>query len=149
MNSAGSSAFWFQREDAAQDPGWLTEIDVFEIGGKAKGLERKCNMTLHVFRTPDEKRHWSVGGAWTAPWPLAADYHVYGLDWTPDEIRWLVDGVLVHTVENTHWRQPLRMIFDSETMPDWFGMPHDADLPSTFDVEYVRAWKAPAPEKSR
>jgi hypothetical protein len=33
MNSGGSSSFWFQVEDT---PGWLTEIDVFEIGGKAR-----------------------------------------------------------------------------------------------------------------
>jgi hypothetical protein len=26
-------------------------------------------------------------------------------------------------------------------MPNWFGMPDDADLPSTFSIEYVRAWK--------
>jgi hypothetical protein len=25
-------------------------------------------------------------------------------------------------------------------MGDWFGMPADADLPSTFSVDYVRAW---------
>ena len=68
MNSAGSSSFWFQVEDT---PGWLTEIDVFEIGGKAKGFEHKYNMTLHVFKTPQEKKHWSVGGVWVAPggWP--------------------------------------------------------------------------------
>ena len=28
----------------------------------------------------------------------------------------------------------------SETMPQWFGMPDDADLPSKFSIEYVRAW---------
>ena len=44
-------------------------------------------------------------------------------------------------VENTHWHQPLYLIFDGETMPDWFGMPDDTDLPSTFSIEYVRAWK--------
>ncbi|TVS20476.1 MAG: glycosyl hydrolase family protein [Planctomycetaceae bacterium] len=138
MNSAGSSSFWFQVEDV---PGWLTEIDVFEIGGKAKGFERKVNMNLHVFRTPTEKKHWSVGGAWEAPWRLADDYHVYGLDWGKDEIKYYVDGVLVRSVENTHWHQALFLIFDSETMPEWFGMPDDDDLPSTFSVEYVRAWK--------
>lgn len=37
--------------------------------------------------------------------------------------------------------RPLYLIFDSETMPDWFGMPEDDDLPSTFSVEYVRAWR--------
>jgi beta-glucanase (GH16 family) len=138
MNSAGSSSFWFQVEDV---PGWLTEIDVFEIGGNAKGFEHKYNMNLHVFRTPKNKEHWSVGGVWEAPWRPADDYHVYGLDWRPEEIRYFVDGVLVRSVENTHWHQPLFLIFDSETMPNWFGMPKDDDLPSTYSIEYVRAWK--------
>ena len=42
---------------------------------------------------------------------------------------------------NTHWHQPLFLTFDSETMPDGFRMPEDVDLPSTFSIEYVRAWK--------
>ena len=138
MNSGGSSSFWFQVEET---PGWLTEIDVFEIGGKAKGFEHKYNMNVHVFRTPTKKEHWSVGGVWVAPWRLADDYHVYGLEWTPEEIKYYVDGVVVRTVENTHWHQPLFLIFDSETMPKWFGMPNDEDLPSTYSIEYVRAWK--------
>ena len=76
-----------------------------------------------------------------APWRFADDYHVYGFDWGKDELKFYVDGVLVRSVENTHWHQPLYLIFDSETMPEWFGMPDDKDLPSTFSVEYVRAWK--------
>src|SRR3974377_1055109 len=42
MNSGGSSSFWFSESDTQ---GWATEIDVFEIGGKTKGFERKNNMT--------------------------------------------------------------------------------------------------------
>lgn len=140
MNSAGSSSFWFKRDAT---PGWVTEIDVFEIGGKASGFERSYNMSAIVFATPTENHHWSVGDKWIAPWRLADDYHVYGLDWTPDELKYFVDGVVVRTIENTHWHQPLSLIFDSETMPDWFGMPEDEDLPSTFSIEYVRAWKRP------
>jgi beta-glucanase (GH16 family) len=138
MNSGGSSSFWFQQDET---PNWATEIDVFEIGGKAKGFERKYNMTLHVSRTPTENKHWQVGGVWIAPWRLADDYHVYGLDWGKDELRFYVDGVLIRSIENTHWHQPLYLIFDSETMPEWMGMPKDEDLPSTFSIEYVRAWK--------
>ena len=138
MDSGGSSAFWFIHDET---PGWGTEIDVFEIGGKAKGFENKYHITLHVTKTPRETRHWQVHHAWIAPWRLADDYHVYGFDWGKDELKFYVDGVLIRTVENTHWRQPLQMLFDSETMPKWFGMPEDKDLPSTFHVEYVRAWK--------
>jgi len=82
-----------------------------------------------------------VGAYWTAPWRYAEDFHVYGFEWGREELRWHVDGVLVRTVQNTHWHQPLYLIFDSETMPNWFGMPEDADLPSTFSIEYVRAWR--------
>ena len=142
MNSGGSSSFWFHEEAT---PGWSTEIDVFEIGGKAKGFEHKYNMTLHVYQgshsSADRKEHWEVQQEWIAPWRLADDYHVYGMDWGKDEFRFFVDGVVVRTVENTHWHQPLYLTFDSETMPEWLGMPKDEDLPSTFSVEYVRAWK--------
>ncbi len=137
MSSAGSSSFWFQQDD---NPAWATEIDVFEIGGKAKGFARTLNMNVHVFHTPMETRHWDAHGEWLAPAPLAADFHVYGLEWDRDAIQYYFDGVLVRTVANTMWHQPLFLIFDSETMPDWFGMPADADLPSTFSIEYVRAW---------
>ncbi len=143
MASGGSSSFWFQRGAAPRsDP--VTEIDVFEIGGKAKGFERKYNMTVHVTGIPPGAKHWQVGRVWLAPWPLIDDYHVYGLQWDKDELKYFVDGVVVHTVENTCWHYPLYLTFDSETMPEWFGMPKDQDLPSTFRIEYVRAWKRPA-----
>ena len=137
MKSAGSSSFWFyNREDAR----W-TEIDVFEIGGGAGKFERRMHMNLHVFHTPTEKEHWSVGGAYVHSAPLADGWHVYGLEWDAKEISFYFDGALVRRGPNTHWHQPLTLNFDSETMPKWFGLPEDADLPSTYSIEYVRAWK--------
>lgn len=137
MKSHGSSSFWFY--DSA--PNEWTEIDVFEIGGRSPGFERKVNMNVHVFKTPTENEHWSSGDVWIAPADLADDYHVYGLEWDEDKIKWYFDGVLVRWVENTHWHQELTLNFDSETMPEWFGLPNDSDLPSTYSIEYVRAWK--------
>jgi beta-glucanase (GH16 family) len=138
MRSAGSSAFWFQTNKGEA----TTEIDVFEIGGAAPGFERLYNMNLHVFdRRPGGQGHWSRGGVWTAPWDLADDFHVYGLEWDEESVKYYVDGVPVRTTPNTDWHQELYLYFDSETMPNWFGMPRDEDLPSTYTVEYVRAWQ--------
>jgi len=142
MKSAGSSSFWFYDST----PEIWTEIDVFEIGGRSPGFEKKYNMNVHVFRTPTEKKHFSMGEVWIAPSDLADDYHTYGLEWDKDKIQWYFDGVLVRWVENTHWHQPLTLNFDSETMPEWFGLPKDSDLPSTYSIEYVRAWKNDAGE---
>ncbi len=137
MKSHGSSSFWFYDST----PEMWTEIDVFEIGGGAPGFERKYNMNVHVFRTPTESRHWSKHGVWAAPSNLANSYHVYALEWDKERITWYFDGVPVRWIENTHWHQTLTLNFDSETMPKWFGLPKDKDLPSTYSIEYIRAWK--------
>jgi beta-glucanase (GH16 family) len=137
MRSSGSSAFWFTYGDDRD----ATEIDVFEIGGGAPGFERKYNMNQHVFRTPTEKKHWSVGGVWMAPWNLADDFHTYGLEWDEKELSYYVDGVRVRRADGGHWRQALTVNFDSETMPTWFGLPDPKDLPSTFEIDYIRTWK--------
>ena len=145
MKSHGSSSFWFYDST----PELWTEIDVFEIGGGAPGFEKKYNMNVHVFRTPTEKKHWARHGVWVAPSNLADNYHVYGLEWDKERIKWYFDGVLVRWVDNTHWHQPLTLNFDSETMPKWFGLPNDSDLPSTYSIEYVRAWKKETVGESR
>jgi beta-glucanase (GH16 family) len=140
MNSAGSSAFWLNWTGM---PNNLTEIDIFEIGGKTAGgaFDRLYNMNAHVWATPTSSEHFSVGSTWTAPWRLASTFHVYGLDWQADTLRWYVDGVLVREAKNTNWFFPMQIIFDSEAMWTWFGQVDDADLPSVFRVDYLKVWR--------
>jgi len=145
MASSASSSFWLHvppgstPEPAAGSVG--TEIDIFEIGGKADGLERSYNMNLHAVRIDaGHKERWASGGRWAAPFDLAADFHVYGLRWDKDEIEYFVDGVPVRNVVNDCWRAPMHVIFDSESMFDWLGVPKDEDLPSVYSIDYVRTW---------
>jgi beta-glucanase (GH16 family) len=149
MDSAGCSAWWFASSMRNPQGGVLkTEIDVFEIGGRSPGHEDKLHMNLHVFETPEAgKKHWNVGGHYKAPFDFADGFHVFGLAWTPEQIRYYLDGTLVRRVPNTTWHAPMFMKFDIETMPDWLSLPEDADLPSVFEVEYIRAWtNAATPE---
>lgn len=140
MESAGSSAFWLAWTGLADN---ATEIDIFEIGGKTRGgaFDRLYNMNAHVWATPQSTRHLSNGSSWIAPWRLASTFHVYGFDWQPDTLRWYVDGVLVREAKNTHWFFPMQILFDSEAMWHWFGVVDDADLPSTFSVDYLKVWR--------
>ncbi len=137
MKSKASSAFWFYD---ITDREW-TEIDVFEICGVEEDWKNAYNMGVHVFHTPTEKEHWSKSEKWKAPFDLADSYHVYALEWNKQVIKWRVDGEVVRELENTHWHQPLHMNFDSETMPEWWGLPDKKNLPSTFSIEYVRSWR--------
>jgi beta-glucanase (GH16 family) len=140
MNSAGSSAFWLAWTGMTDN---ATEIDIFEIGGKTKNaaLDRSYNMNAHVWATPQSTEHLADGSTWISPWRLADDFHVYGFDWQPDTLRWYVDGVLVRESKNTHFFFPMEVIFDSEAMWKWFGVVDDADLPSTFEVDYFHMWQ--------
>lgn len=140
MNSAGSSAFWLAWTGMADN---ATEIDIFEIGGKTKGAvsDRRYNMNAHLWATPQSTEHIADGSTWTSPWRLADDFHVYGFDWQQDTLRWYVDGVLVRESKNAHFFFPMQIVFDSEAMWQWFGVVDDADLPSTFKVDYVKMWQ--------
>ena len=55
---------------------------------------------------------------------------------------------MVRELENKHWHQELAMNFDSETMPEWFGLPDPDTLPSTFSIDYIRSWRAAGDAKS-
>lgn len=140
MDSAGSSAFWLAWTGLADN---ATEIDIFEIGGRTKdaAFDRLYNMNAHVWATPQSTGHLSNGSSWISPWRFAAAFHVYGFDWQPDTLRWYVDGVLVREAKNTHWFFPMQIVFDSEAMWNWFGVVDDADLPSTFRVDYLKVWR--------
>jgi len=130
------NAFWFYH---AMPERW-TELDVYEIGARAPGKERKVHLTAHVFHTPESRTHRQWSDALEAPFDPAADFHVYALDWTPERLRWYVDGVLVREGTNPLWHQPLTLNLDVEIMEEWFGLPAEGELPAVYDIDYVRAW---------
>lgn len=141
MRSRASSAFWFYNNT----PEMWTEIDVFEIGGGVPGKERKYHMNAHVFHTPEYRGtaadHIQYPEAWVADRDLADDFRVFALEWDAETIKWYVDGQVVRVLDNTHWHQPLYMMFDSETMPDWFGLPDPEELPAIFQIKSIRSWR--------
>ncbi|HUU12037.1 MAG TPA: family 16 glycosylhydrolase [Phycisphaerae bacterium] len=124
-------------------PDFTDEFKGDKLDAGSPEHKRKDHMNVHVFRTPEEpdRPHWHKPTVWEAPDDLADGYRVYALEWDKEKIAWYVDGVLRRTEKNTHWHQPLTLNFDSETMPEWFGLPEEKDLPSTFSIEYIRAWK--------
>ncbi len=137
-NATTVSAFWLYKTMPKE---W-TELDIFEIGGPTKDARSKSIFqTVHVFKNETVSQHAYLGHEVAAPFRPSEGFHVYGLDWTPDVIRYYVDGVKTHEGKNVHWHQPLWVNFDIETHPDWFGVPKADEVFGSFQVDYVRVWK--------
>jgi beta-glucanase (GH16 family) len=150
MNSGATSAFWFYDPldpDKKYKPGSHTEeIDVFEIFGKHPKLAKTCFMTVHRQETPYVEtlvriNLKSTGSQWIAPHNFTDDFHLFALLWTPEEIKWYVDGTERWSIKNEFHTAPLHMMFDSEIMEAWGGLPDPGDLPSTFHIDYIRTWQ--------
>ncbi|ARV16527.1 family 16 glycosylhydrolase [Polaribacter sp. SA4-12] len=141
MDTPWVSGFWMT--NVSRD--WWTEIDICE---NAPGLDynrHDLNSNIHVFKTPKDKgnikKHFSRTKKYYFPEELQADYHTWGLEWTPEYIRFYIDGILFREAKNTHWHQPLEINFNCESNK-WFGaLPDDDRLDGEYHVKYFRTWK--------
>ncbi|TYA65933.1 family 16 glycosylhydrolase [Seonamhaeicola marinus] len=141
MDAPWVSGFWMT--NVSKD--WWTEIDICE---NAPGLyynRHDLNSNIHVFRAPkdkgDVKKHFSRTKKYYFPLELHEDYHVWGLEWTPEYIRFYIDGLLFREAKNTHWHQPLEINFNCESNK-WFGaLPDDNRLDGEYHVKYFRVWE--------
>lgn len=138
-NSHVSSAFWLYDHG---DSTW-SEIDIFELCG-VDPCRRKYNVYAHARpggRQAGPKADLHFPFSKPIPASVTDTYFIAGLEWSPETIKWYLNGELVRAFENRHWHSPLYLVFDSEVMEDWFGLPEEMELPATFKVDYVRAWR--------
>ncbi|KAA1244786.1 family 16 glycosylhydrolase [Aquimarina sp. RZ0] len=141
MDAPWVSGFWMT--NVGKD--WWTEIDICENAPGLTYNRNDLNSNLHVFRAPkgkgDVKNHFSRTKKYYFPQELQQDYHVWGLEWTPEFIRFYIDGILFREAKNTHWHQPLEININCESNK-WFGaLPDDNRLNGEYHVQYVRIWK--------
>ena len=155
MKANVCNAFWlYDPLDPVQkykDGSFSEEIDIFEIFGKPGKPEynRFFWATLHRYETPyvesivNKKKTKLTDYSKTVkmPYEFYDDFHIFGFLWTPDILRWYVDGKMVWERQNDFFNNPLHIVFDAEIMEDWMGLPEVDDLPATFTIDYIRVWK--------
>jgi len=85
------------------------------------------------------------------------DFHVYALEWEPDEIRWYVDGALYQTQKDWYslpaegdmqrpfpapFDQPFHVIINLAIGGHFDGDPDETtEFPAIMEVDYVRVYK--------
>jgi beta-glucanase (GH16 family) len=135
-----TSSWWFIGHSVDEKGGpYSNEIDIYELPSGCVGHEHRYGMNLHVTREPGSDKPWANWGNVEAPFKLADDFHVYGLEWSPEWIRYYIDGHCIRTTRNLAWHTPLQMLFDMEIMT-WLPKPDDREFPADYHVDYVRAW---------
>jgi beta-glucanase (GH16 family) len=84
----------------------------------------------------------------------ADGFHVYALEWEPDEMRWYCDGVHYHTVTSGAWwsaaapgnqrapfDNPFHFLLNVAVGGDWPGPPNGStQFPQEMTVDYVRVY---------
>ena len=120
------------------------EIDIMEFIGKAPDA---IHGTVHF--ALNGKHQSETGTAPTVkPWE---DFHLYGLEWTPQRIDFLYDGKSYKTFQVSHadqgtvnpFRAPQYLLLNFALGGSWGGPVDDAVLPQKFLIDYVRVYQRP------
>lgn len=137
-------AFWMLGESISK-VGWPAcgEIDVMEFLGHDP---KTVYGTLHG---PGFSGSDGLQGRTASQTPLDEDFHVYGVEWSPAEIRWTFDGRTYHRatpndVGGAKWPfdQPFFLILNLAVGGHWPGYPDaTTKFPQRLVVDWVRVYR--------
>lgn len=132
------SAFWLlpSFEQWPEGVAVLPEIDVMESLGHQPYT---YHTTLHTNQTGELTSH---PYDHTLSEDLSKDFHLYSVVWTPETVRWYLDGqwMASHPTPNDFTR-PVHFLLNLAVGGNWPGSPDaSTEFPAQFDVDYVRAW---------
>jgi beta-glucanase (GH16 family) len=137
---AGSwPAIWMLGAEAGWPDGG--EIDILEHVGHQPGI---VHSTVHTRASAGT--HGS-GNSLALPTACSA-FHRYQLEWTPEALRFSVDGVPVHSYsragrEAAAWPfdKPQYLLLNLAIGGEWGGKVDDGIFPATFEIDYVRIYQ--------
>lgn len=140
----GGAATWSQIRLLPADASWPPELGPIVHSG----VDNTVYRTDYYLPNPTS----SINIDYSAGIDISAGFHTYAVDWTHDRIRYLLDGVVVRTIDvsNTPAVQrplyPMLELAIGSNMPAFVPAPNET-TPDTIDmlVEYVRVWQRRGP----
>lgn len=144
-------AIWMMPQNSVYG-GWPNsgEIDIMEHVGYDLGT---VHGTIHT-EAYNHKIGTQRGGSIYVG-DVHTEFHVYSIEWTPDEIKWFIDGEEYYSFRNpnlTHkewpFDQPFFLIMNIAIGGDWGGAQGiDENLTeAVMEVDYVRVYQSSLPD---
>ena len=146
-------AFWMMPTDESYYGQWpkCGEIDIMEVMGQETN---KVYSTLHFGEPHDE----SQGTLTLEEGDFSEEFHVYACEWEPGEIRFYVDGKLIHKENDwftqkpgfgeaaypAPFDQPFYMILNVAVGGSWVGYPDETTMfgdNAQLVVDYVKVYQ--------
>jgi len=125
------------------------EIDLVEMIGSAPN---QVHGSLH-FGNPHDflTSTYTLSGGET----FDQDFHIFAVEWEPDQIRWFMDGSLFHQVNVGEWfasypnapetapfDRPFHLIMNVAVGGNWPGSPDESSIfPQRMTVDYLRVYQ--------
>ena len=133
-----NNSFWIMTRGGAPDP---TVGKRFELDINEGHYPDEVNTNIHNWT---DQPHWSKHYAFPYEGTdFSQEFHVFGLEWTKDEIAFFVDGREVRRDKNEFSFTPAPVLL-SEAIISWAGEVTDAIDGTYMEVDYVRVYKEKA-----
>lgn len=123
-----NQAFWM-------NPGTKEKDKSFEIDVNEGHYPTDINSSLHQSGLVSQSKRF------VADYDLAADFHVYAVDWSEREVIYYFDGQEIYRVPNTKAHLEVPVIFATAVLPFWAGPVTDALDGKSMDVDWVRVYQ--------
>ena len=146
-------AFWMMPDDESRYGQWpkCGEIDIMEVLGDNT---KRTHGTIH-FGEPHTQLHMSYD---LKEGDFSEEYHLFSVEWDPDEIRWYVDGEQFHSADTWYTKpltgkiqpfpapfdQPFHVILNVAVGGNWPGSPAEDlvfDEHTAMYVDFVRMYE--------
>jgi beta-glucanase (GH16 family) len=139
--------FWMLGSEAYEsESAWpgCGEIDVAEVLGSETNT---VDGTLHA---PWPWAPTGVQGSAESATPLSAGFHTYGVEWEPERVSFLLDGIVYKTITprdlpaGAAWpfNHPYFLLLDLAVGGEWPGPPNtQTHFPAQMLVDWVRVWQ--------
>ncbi|GEN54487.1 glycosyl hydrolase family 16 [Halobacillus faecis] len=130
-------AFWMMPD---QDNVWLPEIDIMEH------LGHESNKIWTVLHWENEEGELRSKASYHEGSDYSKDFHRYGVEWSTNEIKWMVDDEVIFAVHKRDGAvipdEPMYLYLNTAIGGNWPGSPREeTEFPQQFLIDYVRVFQ--------